>query len=277
MIERLEAGKVEEQEAPQVVSQQPTSPQNQLPVKTISENEKDPKAETKKSQNKSQLVSNGVHKPSEQTAKNIKTQKPIVKDTSEESEEDLVGNEDEDEDEDEEFDIEEDEENENEDEDEDEDGDEDEDENEEEADEGLDEEEDQGFDVESEDEDEVEDEASEDDGKFEEEQDDEEFEDGIRDQDLIDLITEEAEFDMKDLNDIEGIDSDALEELKKKLPPYIFKTPKQKKKFFKQMNQKYFSSMEAEPKTKKIEKKGAVKFQLDKTQIRKFKKNQRVI
>lgn len=72
---------------------------------------------------------------------------------------------------------------------------------------------------------------------------------------------------------IDGLD---YEEIKMKMPPYFFKTPKQKKKFFKKLNAKYFSSMGPDQ-NKKIKKMNRqVKFQLESTQVKKFSRNQKI-
>lgn len=61
------------------------------------------------------------------------------------------------------------------------------------------------------------------------------------------------------------------------VPPYYFKTKKQKRKLFNKINNKYFQSIKGNP-TKKIEKTTPkVKFNLMKTQIQKFKKDQVLI
>lgn len=125
---------------------------------------------------------------------------------------------------------------------------------------------------------------------FEEEEEEELNEENIRDLDVIDELgedelieylipqqednEEDAELEDDEWNPLKNM---TFEEFKKKMPPYFLKTKKQKKKFFKKMNQDYFNMMNGEIKRKISKKSHSVKFLMDKTQVRKFKKNQKIL
>lgn len=107
----------------------------------------------------------------------------------------------------------------------------------------------------------------------------------LEDEELIELLKREGLTAFNEEGE-EGGDGDynpfkdlSIEELKKKLPPYLFKSPKEKKKFFRKMNQKYFESMAVDQKgKKKIAKAGrGVRFEMDRTQVRKFAKAQKIL
>ena len=97
-----------------------------------------------------------------------------------------------------------------------------------------------------------------------------------------DLFTPEEELLMAEddeaIEDLQALGADggylSLEELQQSVPPYYFKTAKQKRKFFSRMNRDYFASMEAGA-AKKIRKETpGVKFNLGQTQVHRFRKNQ---
>lgn len=66
----------------------------------------------------------------------------------------------------------------------------------------------------------------------------------------------------------------ALEDFRQSVPPYYFKTNKQKRKFFSNLNQKYFASMQNGCAQKIRKEAPSVRFNLGETEVRKFHKSQ---
>lgn len=82
------------------------------------------------------------------------------------------------------------------------------------------------------------------------------------------------------IEDLQGLDDDgvyvSLEEFRDSVPPYYFKTNKQKRKFFRDMNQQYFDAMKANSARKIRKQPSNVRFDLQRVEVRKFHKNQAI-
>ena len=88
---------------------------------------------------------------------------------------------------------------------------------------------------------------------------------------LIELLALEAsmhpqeEEDEEEENPMKGL---TFEELKKRLPPYLFKTPDEKQRLFRKMNRKFFAAMGPSGPRKRLRKTGpGAKFRLDKIEV----------
>jgi len=66
------------------------------------------------------------------------------------------------------------------------------------------------------------------------------------------------------------------EEMMARLPPYFNKSLKQKRKYFKKLNQKYISSLKMPGKANGNDEKAKITFDLKKNSIRKFKRKQKI-
>ena len=94
-------------------------------------------------------------------------------------------------------------------------------------------------------------------------------EEEMRKRGMLDEEEEGEEGDEAFVDPLEGL---SFEELKKRLPPYYFMNNKKKRKYFRKLSVNYLTKIQS----RKIEKKARVNFQLDKNQVRQFKKNEQV-
>ena len=87
------------------------------------------------------------------------------------------------------------------------------------------------------------------------------------------------DFDEEEMDEDDFVDpyeNLSEEEMMKRLPPYFNKTNKQKKKFFKKLNQQYMSKLKNARQDSDANSKSAINFDLKKNMIKKFKKQQKI-